>query len=411
MAAPSVMSPSLGKAKDRARPKLAGISSTQASVLLDLARGIAALLVLLEHWRNFLFVDYPDLPAHRLWFAFPYLLSSAGHQAVVIFFVMSGYLISGSVFRMLDRGTWTWATYLTHRLVRLWVVLLPGLLLCLLWDFTGIHAHLAPVLYSGASHNHMTLNVPNALTGTVFLQNLFFLQGIAARTFGSDGALWSLANEFWYYLLFPLGLLILYPAKKLRTPLWARLLYVALFAGIAWFIRGGVLQLFPVWLGGTLLCKLPTLRLGTRTRILLCATYVPIFFYFARGRPNFGTNPDYILGILTTLFFWVILSMQGKANPTPGVAVSRSLARFSYTLYVVHMPFLLLMSALVIGEGRWIPNLPHILAGLGLLLLTLLYAYGVAMATEFRTDTLRRWIEARFHIGVARDTSTNVTRL
>jgi len=72
----------------------------------------AGALALLEHWRNFLFVDYRQLGAHKIWWAPVYLLCSAGHQAVVIFFIMSGYLISGSVFRMLEQGRWSWRTYL-----------------------------------------------------------------------------------------------------------------------------------------------------------------------------------------------------------------------------------------------------------------------------------------------------------
>jgi peptidoglycan/LPS O-acetylase OafA/YrhL len=322
---------------------------------------------------------------------------------------MSGYLISGSIFRMLERGTWSWITYLLHRLIRLWVVLLPGLLLCLFWDHIGLHTHLAPALYSGVALNHMTPNVGQGLTLKIFVENVFFLQGLTTPALGSDVALWSLANEFWYYLLFPLGLLAVYRAPNLKISLGSRILCAVAFLSLAWFLRTAIFLLFPIWLGGALLTKLPVLRIGTRTRLVSTAAYLAIIFYFARGRPNFGTNPDYILGIFTTLFFWVVLSAQGKAKHSPGVHASRQLARFSYTLYVVHMPFLVLIVALVVGDGRWTPNLPHFLEGFGILLLTLVYAYGVASLTEFRTDTLRRWIEARFHVG-GRDTSTAVSR-
>jgi len=37
--------------------------------------------------------------------------------------------------------------------------------------------------------------------------NVFFLQTITVPVYGSNSPLWSLANEFWYYLLFPLLLL------------------------------------------------------------------------------------------------------------------------------------------------------------------------------------------------------------
>lgn len=103
--------------------------SSTASVLLDLVRGLAALLVLLSHWKVMFFVEYPHIQGTRWWFAVPYVLCDAGHQAVIIFFVLSGYLISGSVIRAFERGTWSWKEYLIHRLTRLWVVLIPGLAL------------------------------------------------------------------------------------------------------------------------------------------------------------------------------------------------------------------------------------------------------------------------------------------
>ena len=58
---------------------------TWASVILDLMRGLAAVMVLGDHWRNFFFVDFPEinLPTRKM-FVLPYVLTTAGHQAVVI---------------------------------------------------------------------------------------------------------------------------------------------------------------------------------------------------------------------------------------------------------------------------------------------------------------------------------------
>ena len=64
----------------------------------------------------------------------PYVLTGAGHQAVIIFFVLSGYLISGSIYRMISACRWSWRKYLTHRLVQLWIVPFPALLLGLAPD-------------------------------------------------------------------------------------------------------------------------------------------------------------------------------------------------------------------------------------------------------------------------------------
>lgn len=323
---------------------------------------------------------------------------------------MSGYLISGSVFRMLERGTWSWITYLVHRLMRLWVVLLPGLLLCALWDAIGLHLHLAPALYGGAAFNHMTPAVQTVHTLKTFLLNLFFLQGIKSPMFGSDGALWSLANEFWYYILFPLGLLAVYrPSKQAATPI-ARGVCAILFLALAWFLRHGILQSFPIWLAGTLLCIMPAPRLSSRVRLLAATSYVPILFFLAKARFLSGLTSDYVLTVATFFLLWILLSATEAVRPSLGERTSRELARFSYTLYVVHMPLLVLVTALIVGDRRWVPNLPHVLEAVAVLILALAYAYGVAVLTEFRTDIWRRWVEARLGLNARQDTSTAVSR-
>ena len=365
---------------------------TTASVLLDLLRGLAALLVLFGHWRNLLFIDYPQLTSHKLMLIIPYVLTSAGHQAVVIFFVLSGYLISGSIFRSFARNQWSWSGYLTHRIVRLWVVLIPGLLLCALWDNLGLHLHLAPALYSGAVPNHLTGDVHQTLSTHIFFGNLFFLQSLLVPIFGSDGPLWSLANEFWYYLLFPLGLMALRKQFSLAQRITAGLLFI----GIAFFVRHGILPLFPVWLAGTVLALLPPPRIGARTRIVAAVVYSPLAFLFAKAHGIPSLFSDYLFGIATFAFLWVVLSATGRANQgTLFTRASRSLARSSYTLYVVHVPFVILLTALFLGDQRWVPDAPHIAKGIAILAVTMIYAYLIASVTEFHTDSIRRWIEGK----------------
>jgi peptidoglycan/LPS O-acetylase OafA/YrhL len=366
---------------------------TNASVLLDLIRGLAALLVVFGHGRNYLFVDYKQLAAHPPWVSGAYLVTKAGHQAVVIFFVLSGYLISGSIFRATRMGTFSWPSYLTSRLVRLWVVLLPGLLLCVLWDKIALSNHLAPSLYRSWAVNHMGMDVERNLTLAVFLKNLFFVQGVFGPVFGSDGALWSLSSEFWYYILFPLGLFTLAPASRLKT----RLICGALFILIA-SVGRGFLPLFPVWLAGSLLAVMPSPNFARSTRILAAVAYVPLFFLCASDR--IGSDlMDYVLAIGTFFFLWVLLSAKTEAKASSfSTRASRGLASFSYTLYVVHTPLLLLLTALILGEKRWTPNVLTVLEALGIGTLVIAYAYGVATVTEFHTDTVRHWLERRWSV-------------
>jgi peptidoglycan/LPS O-acetylase OafA/YrhL len=367
-------------------------SRTTASVLLDAARGIAAILVCLEHWRGLLFVDYSQLHVpHKALYALPYVLTGAGHQAVVIFFVLSGYLISGSVFRLFTRGEWSWRRYLTHRLVRLWLVLVPALVLGAVFDFSGLHSHLAPQLYAGHVPNHMVDNVGSSLTPLSFAGNLAFTQGILVHTFGSNGPLWSLANEFWYYILFPCALLALRRDSTWRT----RLISAALFAGCAWFAGREILLLFPVWLLGTAIAALRVPEIPGWLRAAIALAYLPLFFFLAKTHLVQGVLSDYLLGAATLVFVLALLGASSAAPDAAWARLSKLTARFSYTLYLVHVPLLVLLAAATVGDTRWTPDLHHLPLAVAELIAPIAFSWGVACVTEFRTDKVRGWVETR----------------
>lgn len=372
-------------------PAKLSFNETKASVLLDLLRGLASLLVLGTHWRNLLFVDYGQvLPGVRTFFAPGYVLTSNGHRAVVIFFVLSGYLISSSIFRSLQRNTWHWGRYLLQRLARLWIVLLPGLLLGALWDRIGILLWQAPALYRGVNNDHVMQDV--VVTGhlSTFLANTVFLQGPYAYVFGSNTPLWSLSNEFWYYLLFPLGLLSVMQAQG-----WPRrALHAAGFVLVALFVGKSLMLAFPLWLMGVLLVWLPRapdsslLRWGALLLLLLCFFGIPT---------RFAIGNDYVIGVVSTAAIWTFLGAQHRCpGNTPLARIAHQLARFSFTLYVVHMPLLTLLTSVTVHDQRWQPNAKTVLAALCMLLCTLGYAWLIAMLTEFRTDRVRRWLERSF---------------
>ncbi len=365
---------------------------TRASVLLDLLRGLAAVLVLLDHWRNMLFVDYPMLTQpHWMVAAIPYLLTSAGHQAVVVFFVLSGYLVGGSVFRSLDRGRWSWKEYLLHRLVRLWIVLLPGLLLCVAWDLLGMHLHRAPSLYEGAVANHLTSAVSPRLSLEIFFGNLFFVGGLHVPTLGSDGALWSLAFEFWYYLLFPLALLVLRPQTS-----WASRAMMAVALAACGAVAGwGVLLSFPIWLLGAWLARARLPQPGRFVAQGILVGYPLLFFGTIKLHLLPGLWQDYGLGLATAALLLVMLGKTERADAGRfGNRFARSLASFSFTLYVAHLPLLLLLTSLLAGDRRWQPGWHSLGLGAAVLAVTVAYSYCLAVLTEFRTDAVRRVIEA-----------------
>ena len=290
--------------------------------------------------------------------------------------------------RTIRNETWSWSVYLLHRLVRLWIVLLPGLLLCFLWDSIGLRTH--SLLYHGIIPFYETGDISRLQTTRAFFGTLFFLHPMLVPTYGSDGPLWSLSYEFWYYILFPLGLIALRREFTWRS----RSACVVGFLLAAWFVRRDILPMFPVWLLGMALTLVPVPHIRAALRWFAASIYLPLLFFFSRADRWPLLAQDYIFSVLTVIFLWIMLSANGEADTsTYFTRGSRGLARFSYTAYVVHQPLLLLAASILIGTSRWFPSMSSIAAGFGLLLFILLYSYGAATLTEFKTETVRQWIE------------------
>jgi peptidoglycan/LPS O-acetylase OafA/YrhL len=364
---------------------------TAASVSLDATRGAAALLVLFDHCHNLFFVGFGTAlrtAAHFYPTLVIYVVGSAGQEAVVIFFVLSGYLISGSVLRSLERGRWSWKDYLEHRLVRLWLVLIPALVLCAAWDC----ARLAMNPGVGGDGTFIARLAATHITWKIFFGNVFFQQAVHLTTFGSDKVLWSLSNEFWYYILFPLGLLALR-----RGELKTRIRSGVGFLVVAMLLTKGLLALFPVWLCGAGLAMVKPPRVGAMIRWLSFVIYMTcVFALAATPWPWHYFKMDYVLAVLTAVFLWVMLSAERQIDETAMVVrATRSLAGFSYSLYLVHYPLLAFFAALLTRGGNWTLTPRTLAKGTGLCALAIIYSYGVACVTEFKNERVRRWVDAR----------------
>jgi peptidoglycan/LPS O-acetylase OafA/YrhL len=363
---------------------------------------VSALLVLTEHTRHAFFVEYHEVLRFRAALFLPYLISAAGHEAVVIFFVLSGFLVGGSVLRSLERNTWSWRQYLTHRFVRLWLVLLPALVLVVFWDSLDIAIQNQVPTYSGfAVHRLIGEPIADTLTPSAFFGNAAFLQGLTLPKFlggtsfptlGSDGALWSLTNEFWYYILFPLGLFTIIPHYR---P-FQRILMAIAFALIACLVGQVILVMFLIWLCGVLLSKLPKRRFSQSTRVLATVIYAAVFLGCAAKIQHYDRYSDYTLAAATTVYLWFLLGAYDEPSPRSlGERLIRKTSAFSYTLYLVHMPLLYFVAGFLIHDTRWQPTMPRLLIALALWSFLILYSWLIATLTEFRIVTVRTWVEAR----------------
>src|SRR5262249_13058869 len=146
---------------------------------------------LIYHVRYRFFLDYANVPSPDWFCNLCYGFTSFGHDAVIIFFVLSGYFISSSVIRDCAKGRWSWRRYAINRLTRLYLVLLPGLLLTVFWDKLGIYFSPQHPIYTGIQQSWISdyFDVASRLNGQTFIANAFFLQTILAPPLGSNDAL------------------------------------------------------------------------------------------------------------------------------------------------------------------------------------------------------------------------------
>lgn len=365
-------------------------------------RGTAAFLVLIAHWRMLLFLDGSQVKHLNVGLYLFYWVTKLGHQAVIIFFVLSGFLVGRTVLRPIWSQRWSAPRYLLHRLIRLEIVLIPALLLCWLLDTTGSHLFHPSAVYLGTAKLVVLPYSPiEHLTVRIFAGNIAFLQTIYVPTFGSDDPLWSLANEFWYYVLFPCIVI----ACTGRFPRVRRIVALAIFILLVIFFRthdgDGILRGFFCWLFGAGLAVLPepaglspSLRragitiTGLLLLIQLLLTYAPAPYNLEKG--GFSQS-DLILGVIFSgMMYFSLHDLLSVSEPYRKTA--KFIASVSYTLYLTHMPMLVFLEA---WKGkRWDPNLLHISFATGILLIPIVYAIGIWMLFERHTDSLRRRAEA-----------------
>jgi peptidoglycan/LPS O-acetylase OafA/YrhL len=364
---------------------------------INAIRFLAALAVLLGHIRVTMFADYSEV-SHDGVTALAYAVTSLGPQAVLVFFALSGYWVGGAVLarvrRQHDLGT---RDYAISRLSRLWLVLLPALLLTVVVDFVGSRVfptaavYAAPATYAGLEPH------PSHSIGTL-LGNVFFVQDIHTVTFGTNHPLWSLSAEFWYYAIFPALLLATARATSGRVRAAALLVAAAacLIAGV------DVLALFPAWLLGALAAwwSPAAHRFANRRHWLVAlvrvaalgATLLAMMAVRLAGPPLLVQAV--VIGVPTAFLLWTLTTdLHPSGWRLRGLRGLSWLADSSYSLYAIHMPLVVLLAAWLTPQrgDRWTLLGPAFgalwLVAAGFVVVAVVFA----RFTEGRTDRVRRW--------------------
>lgn len=322
---------------------------------LELARGLSALIVMLGHLRAALFPDFQELSEASHWTGVFYLVSGMGHQAVIVFFVLSGYFVGGGVIR--QGKDFEVLQYVVARLSRLWVVLIPALVLTFAADLVVLN-WLPNVLDRAHIESWHSIPRDGVLQHglSTALGNVIFLQTVAVPVFGSNGPLWSLAYEAWYYLLFPLMWLGFLSTLVLRRGI---LLLLSFFVFSA--MTNEMRWLFLAWAMGALVQCVPVHYsvVGKRAfgffafvlmLVMLCLARlgrVPAWFPFAADLLPAAAVALWCLHVrFARDLFWPV----ALRRPVHG------LSDVSFSLYLTHMPIIFVAVGALIPTGKLQPD-------------------------------------------------------
>ena len=298
-------------------------------------------------WRN-------DITGLRAVAVLPVLLFHAfsnllpgGFLGVDVFFVISGYLISGIIFRGLAEGTFSYRVFYARRIKRI----IPNLLLVFVFVtvagffilFPGEYKNLGRHIYSSA----------------VFVQNFRLLSEVGYFT--EDALrkpllhLWSLAIEEQFYIVFPIVCALIWKFLKSDKAIGATVAAIT-FGSLAacilvqnrelafyfpltrfWEIGAGIVLAFAEIYGYLELRKIP---LGLRHALSvtgLAGILAPMVFY----------TPDMVHPGAVTLL--PVIGAVALIAAYPDAIVNRTLLSWrpmtfvgliSYSLYLWHWPLL-----------------------------------------------------------------------
>ncbi|TRW24632.1 acyltransferase [Flavobacterium zepuense] len=295
-----------------------------SSFFLDLLRVTASLVVFYGH-------------AHDQWHTpqgYDYINLDWGHAAVVVFFVLSGYVIAHTTTAS-NRGP---RQYAQARLSKLYSVVFPALIITAIIELC--------VRFFGATGLEMYLkdqSVIRYFLSSVFSNEVWFLSASPPI----NGPLWSLSFEFWYYVIF--GFFFF----KSKNPKYIIFFIVALL------IAGPkILIMMPIWLLGNLAYRLKNPLSNISLSWIFTLAFIAVSIVLAYNLPQMpfklGVPPlffasqfvtDFIVGIFVAAALWMLPnSVKDKKDIKSGKLMTgfRNFADLTFPLYVLHAPLLVL---------------------------------------------------------------------
>lgn len=327
---------------------------------LEALRGLAALYVVIHHARWFLWEGYSNgylkNPEAFNYFnkALVYFFSLFvyGHEMVIFFFVLSGFVIHLKYSKNLLKGNnkFNYVDYLKRRFKRIYPPLIFAIFLTFILDSIG-KFYSFPIYGPDSPFKIVKDNFSTA----TLIGNCLFVMNTYVDTWGSNFALWSLKFEWWFYMLFPLFFFVLRKSSILAF-FSIITLYVLSFYPEYWPNRllAEVFSSMIVWCLGVFLADVYTERISIQVRFLMpLLLIIPIIIVF---KITFIRQIQDLLwglgftGILSVFFYFL-----ERGRSLKYLEKWNWLGRFSYSLYITHMPILVFISGNLLKQNRKLP--------------------------------------------------------
>lgn len=306
----------------------------EQSQQLDSIRALSALVVLLGHTNQTILL--PTLKAGSVFVGFFTQLS------VMVFFVLSGFLIGKSVCNNISKNhVFSIGQYARDRALRLYPPLIVAIILI------ALLAALAPFAFP--SGTQQLLSMPDAkfvrTEFTAVAKQLFgalmFLNEFKTTTPTANGPLWSLSIEAWYYVV--AAALFLWPSRKAAA-------IVLLVITVVITRRNQLFyMLAPIWFSGFALAFMHQRTPEMNNRLFgwlfaLLTAAVALAVALVLFAEPLGTsiwldrmNHFRLISGLWFATFMALIMGGGARFPV----LFHKQAGYSYTLYVIHFPIML----------------------------------------------------------------------
>lgn len=257
---------------------------------------------------------------------------SFGQEAVMLFFVLSGFVIYYSQ-RLKGEGIDT-KKYLNARFTRIYPVFIFALFI----------SYLSICVIKG---NLMFVDLPGLIKNLLMLQDFIVGKpGVWVSAYMGNAPLWSLSYEWWFYILFIPVVLWIKPKFQIHivslVSIFSLLLYFFLPNQIClWLIY------FIIWWAGVEAAKKYVGDIGKNNFVLLyflvIISILAIYsFYIYEKEFEFGIFPILFLRHFTMalLFYCFLIKVNVSKFKITEKNILVKLAPYSYAFYVLHYPIL-----------------------------------------------------------------------